>query len=300
MSVLPKLDIGGSPRGLILGLALTVATTGAIAAPAYASGGDPSWQPQASERLVKLPASYIKRSLEQDFTRSGLGQALRDIDTEISFKSETLADLQAAIQASEGEVRTDISHQFLVEKREYIDLVSRKIDLRRKALEKKSDVLEGLMKRMGQEDASLTPARRELMERQTTARARFETSISGVDMELLEISVAPESKYSQQFATNLSAIDSLSRAIEEHPMSRGPEVDGVPVTREAYVRQLIADAQAELELIGQEETVLGYMAKLVALDATALSEEVSDAEFIDSDIPEGESLTGAVKFFVGQ
>ena len=167
MSVLPKLDIGGSPRGLILGLALTVATTGAIAVPAYASGGDPSWQPQASERLVKLPASYIKRSLEQDFTRSELGQALRDIDTEISFKSETLADLQAAIQASEGEVRTDISHQFLVEKREYIDLVSRKIDLRRKALEKKSGVLEGLMKRMGQEDASLTPARRELMERQT-------------------------------------------------------------------------------------------------------------------------------------
>ena len=107
------------------------------------------------------------------------------------------------------------------------------------------------MKRMGQEDASLTPARRKLMERQTTARARFETSISGVDMELLETSVAPESKYSQQFATNLSAIASLSRAIEEHPMSRGPEVDGVPVTREAYVRQLIAAAQAELELLGR-------------------------------------------------
>jgi len=28
-------------------------------------------------------------------------------------------------------------------------------------------------------------------------------------MELLETSVAPESKYSQQFATNISAIDSL-------------------------------------------------------------------------------------------
>ena len=300
MSAKSKFAIGRSSRCLILGLALTVATTGAVAVPAYASGGDPSWQPQASERLVKLPASYIKRSLEQDFTRSELGQALRDIDMEIGFKSETLADLQAAIEASEGEVRTDIRHQFLVEKREYIDLVSRKIDLRRKALEKKSGVLEGLMKRMGQEDASLTPARREMMERQTAARARFETSISGVDMALLETSVVPESKYSQQFATNISAIDSLSRAIESHAMNQAPEVDGVPVTREGYVRQLIADAQAELELIGQEETILGYMAKLVALDATALSEEVADAEFIDSDISEGEGLTGAVKFFVGQ
>ena len=300
MSVLSNLDIGHSSRALILGLAFAVAATGGAAIPAHASGGDPTWQPQASERLVKLPASYIKRSLEQDFTRSELGQALRDIDTEIGFKAETLTDLQAAIEASEGKVRTDLRHQFLVEKREYIDLVSRKIELRRKALEKKSSVLEGLMKRMGREDAGLTPARRELIDRQTEARARFETSISGVDMALLETSVAPESKYSQQFATNISAIDSLSRAIEEHPMSRGPEVDGVPVTREAYVRQLIADAQAELELIGQEETILGYMAKLVALDATALSEEVADAEFIDSDIPEGESLTGAVKFFVGQ
>lgn len=300
MSVLSKLDIGHSSRALILGLALSVAATGAVAMPAAASGGDPTWQPQASERLVKLPASYIKRSLEQDFTRSELGQALRDIDTEIGFKAETLTDLQAAIEASQGEVQTDIRHQFLVEKREYIELVSRKIELRRKALEKTSGVLEGLMKRMGRDEASLTPVRRELIARQAAARARFETSMSGVDRALLETSVAPESKYSQQFASNISAIDSLSRAIEEHPMSRGPDVNGVPVTREGYVRQLIADTQAELELIGQEETILGYMAKLVALDATALSEEVADAEFVDSDIPQGESLTGAVKFFVGQ
>ena len=31
-----------------------------------------------------------------------------------------------------------------------------------------------------------------------------------------------------------------------------------------------------------------------------VSEEVADAELIDSDIPDGDSLTGAVKFFVGQ
>jgi len=300
MSVRSTCTIGRSSRALFLGLALSVAATGGAAVPAYASAGDPTWQPQASERLVKLPASYIKRSLEQDFTRSELGQALRDIDTEISFKAETLTDLQAAIDASGGEVRTDLRHQFLVEKRDYIDLVARKIELRRQALEKKSGVLEKLMKRMGRDEASLTPVRRELIARQDAARARFQSSISEIDMQLLETSVAPESKYARQFATNLSAIDSLSQAIEGHAMNQQPEVDGVPVTREGYVRQLIADAQAELELIGQEETILGYMAKLVALDATALSEEVADAELIDSDIPDGESLTSAVKFFVGQ
>jgi hypothetical protein len=300
MSAPIKYSLGQSSRGLILGLALSIAATGLTALPAYASGGDPSWQPQASERLVKLPASYLKRSLEQDFTRSELGQALRDMDTEISFKAETLTDLQAAIDVSEGEVQTDLRHQFLVEKREYIDLVSRKIELRRKALEKKSGVLEKLMKRMGQEDASLTPVRRELIARQDKARARFQASMSSVDMELLETSVMPESKYSQQFATNLSAIDSLTQAIEGHAMNQAPEIDGVAVTREGYVRQMIADTQAELELIGQEENILGYMAKLVALDATALADEVADAELVDSDTPNGETLTSAVKFFVVQ
>ncbi len=298
MSTQSNFTIGRASRGLILGLALSVAATSAVSIPAFASGGDPSWQPQASERLVKLPATYIKRSLEQDFTRSELGQALRDIDTEIGFKAETLTDLQGAIEASEGEVQTDLRHQFLVEKREYIDLVSRKIELRRSALEKKSGVLEKLMKRMGEEEASLTPVRRELIANQEAARDRFENSISGVDMKLLETSVAPESKYSQQFATNLSAIDTLTRAIEGHAMNQQPEIDGMVVTREGYVRQMIADAQAELELIGQEETILGYMAKLVALDATALSEVVAEAELVDSAIPEGDSLTGAVGFFV--
>ena len=222
------------------------------------------------------------------------------MDTEISFKAETLTDLQAAIDVSEGEVQTDLRHQFLVEKREYIDLVSRKIELRRKALEKKSGVLEKLMKRMGQEDASLTPVLRELIARQDESRARFQASMSSVDMELLETSVMPESKYSQQFATNLAAIDSLTLAIEGHAMNQAPEIDGVAVTREGYVRQMIADTQAELELIGQEENILGYMAKLVALDATALADEVADAELVDSDTPNGETLTSAVKFFVVQ
>jgi hypothetical protein len=124
--------------------------------------------------------------------------------------------------------------------------------------------------------------------------------MSSVDMELLETSVMPESKYSQQFAINLSAIDSLTQAIEGHAMNQAPEIDGVAVTREGYVRQMIADTQAELELIGQEENILGYMAKLVALDATALADEVADAELVDSDTPNGETLTSAVKFFVVQ
>ena len=287
-------------RRLIIGLVLGAMTIGASDLKALASSGDPAWQPQASERLVKLPANYIKRSLEQDFSNSELGQALLDIDTEIAFKAGTLADLQGAIKATDGEMQTDLRHQSLLEKQEYIKLVSRKNDLRRKALEKKSSVLEELMVRLGQNAESLTPARRELIDRQVAARERFQTSMPGVDMEMLETNVVPESKYAKQFVNNIAAINSLSRAIEQHPMNRRPEINGVTVTREVYLRQLIAETQAEIELLGQEKAILGHMAKLVALDATALSQDVADTEFIDSDVPASETLTDAVKYFLGQ
>jgi hypothetical protein len=44
--------------------------------------------------------------------------------------------------------------------------------------------------------------------------------------------------------------------------------------------------------------VIGYMAKLVALDATALSEDVMDAELVDSDVPAATSITSSVGFFI--
>ena len=52
------------------------------------------WQPQSSERLVKLPPSYLKKSLDRDFAGSGLGLALKSTETDIQNKGNTLSDLQ--------------------------------------------------------------------------------------------------------------------------------------------------------------------------------------------------------------
>ena len=61
---------------------------------------------------------------------------------------------------------------------------------------------------------------------------------------------------------------------------------------------MLGNAQAELSLLDKEGKVIGYMAKLVALDAMALSEDVMDAELVDSDVPESTSVTSSVVFFV--
>ena len=60
----------------------------------------------------------------------------------------------------------------------------------------------------------------------------------------------------------------------------------------------MADTESELAILQQEETILGYMAKLVALDAMALSEEGLNAEIADSDIPDMSSPAASVDLFI--
>ena len=56
--------------------------------------------------------------------------------------------------------------------------------------------------------------------------------------------------------------------------------------------------EPELALLGVEEEMLGYMARLVALDAMALAEQMADPELADSDLPEPDGIEHAVRYFV--
>jgi len=281
-------------------LALALALTAPAGAVARTNATDPSWRPEVSERLVKLPATYLKKSLDRDFSKSGLGLAIEGVNDEIGFKSQTLVDLDGAIGKADGEVRTELRHQFLAEKRAYLELVSRKHAMRRKHVAAKKRVLEGLLERLVRDEAAMTPAREKLIRSQVAARQRFEASIPAVDIKLLATSAAPDSRYAREYGKNLTAMETLMRAIDDHPMNARPAIDGQAVTKGDYVRQMIADTDAEIALIDQEESILGYMAKLIALDATALSEQVADAERIDSDVTDRTELTSAVDFFVGK
>ena len=70
------------------------------------------------------------------------------------------------------------------------------------------------------------------------------------------------------------------------------------MTQQDYVRQLLTETQARIAIVDQENSIIGYMAKLVALDAQALAEEGMDAELLDSDVPGGTSPAGSVQFFM--
>ena len=74
------------------------------------------------------------------------------------------------------------------------------------------------------------------------------------------------------------AIQKLAQKINKHPMNRLPNIDGEKVDRKTYLRRLIQDQETEFAFYTQQEEVLGYMGKLVALDAMALNEKIEQAD----------------------
>ena len=265
---------------------------------AAANPGTPTWQPKVSERLVKLPPAYMKKSLDRDFARSALGQAVQDIEREIALKTQPLADLQRATEQADGDVLIELKHQFLAEKRGYLDLMQQKQDMQRKQVATRHRVLEKLLAKLNRKSGGLNPARQKLVDQQSAARQRFNASASKVDMNLFAEQDLPESKYSREYGKNLQAIQSLVAAIKSHPMNSQGALDGDDISKPEYVRRMVADAEAELALIDQESQILGFMAKIVALDAMVLSEEIADSDYADSDVTEPNDITNVVNLFV--
>ena len=286
------------PLALFATTALCVSLAVSLGSPARADDGTPAeWHPASSERLVKLPPTYLKKSLDRDFAESSLGGALRGADEEIGAKAKTLTDLQAAIQKADGDMRMELRHQFLREKRAYVEMMSHRTEMERKHVQIQTRLLEDMLQRMRPDANGDSPAKQELIKRQDAARQRFESSLASVDMRLFNTSTAPESKYAQQYSQNAAAIEQLVARINTHKMNDAAGMDGT-MTKEDYVRQMLADAQAQWALLDQEDTILGYMAKLVALDALALADEAMDPNTSDIVTPEKAKPAAMAPLFV--
>lgn len=288
------------PAGLLTAAALALAVL--AAAPADAAAATEKWAPVASEKLMQLPGDFLRKAVDNDFARSGLAQELVGLDEQVALKRSTLADLQRAIERSDdADIRLDLQHQFLNEKRNYIGLMREHQEIRRRRAATKVRLYERLLANMNRERRATTPEKAAFIAKQTAARERFEASASQVDAEMLVSAAASQSRYAREYARNLTAVQELAAAINAHPMNAAPAIDGRPVTQGEYLRQLIAENQGNLAIIAQERAILGHMAKLVSLDALALSEGIAGAAYAQIDIDDtGEApnqVTSAVEFF---
>jgi hypothetical protein len=257
-----------------------------------------TWQPSASERLVKLPGNYIKKAIDQDFQGSALATALGDIGSRISNKTQTLEDLRSATEQAEGEAHDELQQQLPAEKQEYIKLMGERQGLSRKQINTKVRLYEALLRKLENRGKGTNQSNQKLAQNQEVAKQRFATSVATVDMKLFNSSTASQSKYGKEYSKNMAAMESLVSTINSHPMNAQPEFEGQPLSKQEYLRQLIAEGTSSLAVLDQEETILGYMAKLVALDAMALSEGLIDNMIaLNVDDQDLFSPTSAIKFF---
>lgn len=277
----------------------TLAVAALLSTPQAVQAANAKWQPGSVERLVKLPASYLTKSIDQDFLKSELGTAVREAETDIGLKAKTLGEITDAVAVADGDTKIELRHRLLVEKHGYLKLMADRNDLRRKHLMTKRRLYEQLLDEISRKKGNGTPGQKALVAKQEEARARFEQTFQKVDVTLFNSPEAPQSKYGQKYAENMAAIEKLTQSINAHRMNQSATLDGQAVTREDYVRTLITDTESELAILDQEETILGYMAKLVSLDAMALSEEGLNAEIADSDIPQSASAAASVDLFIG-
>lgn len=261
-----------------------------------------SWNPTASERLVKLPGQYLKKSIDNDFSKSGLANELARKDEQIELKRQSLGDLQKAVERADGELKADLRHQFLAEKQAFISLMKDQQDLQRRQARTKARLYSDILRKLERNKGAQTPQRAALVKQQDAARQRFAAVQTAVDAKLFESSLAPESRYAREYASNVAAIENLVAAINNHPMNKSTQIDGQEMNKADYLRHLIAESESDLAIIDQERNILGYMAKLVSLDALALS----DASF---EAPEGQTaantdrkkpLFSAIDYFVNR
>jgi len=269
------------------------------AAGARTPDDEATWSPRTSERLIKLPSNFLKKAVDQDYAKSSLAAAVKDTEEKMALKIKTLEDLRGAMDQAEGDLRVELKHQFLAEKRAYLDLVADHQSLRRKHARTKIRLYESLLGKIKRDNSALTPQRAALIDKQNAARARFESTIAQVDAKLFRSSLATESKYAREYAKNVAAIEQLVQAVNAHPMNEQPKLDGAVVSREDFLRQLIGENEANLAVLDQEQSILGYMAKLVALDAMALSEAVNGGDIAGAEAETAETdVTSAVDLFV--
>ncbi len=277
-------------------------SAGGLLAPVAAEAA--TWTPRASEKLIKLPGDHLRRAVENDFRKSTLAAAISEADEKVDYKKSTLQDLKQALQRNAGsdeEIEVDLEYQLIGEKQAYLSLARERQALKRKKAETRIRLYERLLAKMNRSQKALSPQKALLVEQQKQAQARFQGSLGKIDTELMQSSITTQSKYATEYANNMAAIENLVAAINNHPMNQAPTVDGVEVTQEDFVRNMITRNQAELALVDQEDMVLGYMAKLVSLDALALAENISvadsGADVVAVDEPRN-SITSTVDLFI--
>ena len=234
------------------------------------------WKPVASDKLVKLPANIIEKRIQKDFKASAMATRMTELDVEMQEKVAVIKSIIEVMPELEGEVAQNQRFELLQYKSEYLDSLQESHHLHQSALEKKQTLYKNVLDKLRLQSGKMTNnAAYKIKQAQSAARQRMEKVIEQVDQFLMHLGVEKSSPYTNEYSKNLNQIQNLKMAINRHQANQSPKMNGVDITSEEYLRQLLMSVSTEQSLLDQEALMLSYMAKLVALDAQALEYEVA-------------------------
>lgn len=270
----------------VLAIVLALSTSNLVFAGSnqlYSASSD--WKPVASDKLIKLPANIIEKRIQKDFKASAMAMRMAELDADMQDKVGVIKSMQQTVADLEGEAEQNQRFELLQHKSEYLDLLQESHSLHQSALEKKQHLYKNVLDKMRLQSGKVSDNESyKIQQAQIAARQRMEKVIGDVDQSLMHIGLDKPSPYADEYSKNLNQIEKLKMAINRHQTNDAPKFNGVDITSEEYLRQLLMSVSTEQSLLDQEALMLSYMAKLVALDAQALEYEVAYGDEENSEI----------------
>jgi hypothetical protein len=266
----------------ILAIAISMAFTASSTALQSNRNVD-SWQPVSAESLVQLPANLIEKRIQQDFRMSPMASELLQVDQQVAASSEQIKAMQSLLSDAQAYEMIDERVALVQLKSGFLDSMQAGQQLRQDQLESKIQVYQEVLASLYSQDASEQNTQaHQLKLSQQEARSRMEKVMQQVDDTLLQSGVVEQSPYASEFAANLAKIDQLKEAIASHQSNLAATVDGLEVSTQEYIRQLLMQSSSEQSLLDQEALMLSYMAKIVALDAQSLEFAIGEMQEDDA------------------
>lgn len=258
---------------LKIGVFSSAAAFVTVMTPSLSIGAE--WKPTLAENILMLPPQHMEKAIDRDFNLSPLANEMSKVESQTVNNLSDVQSLQEIEPTYDGEENIEIRHQIIVGKKSYIEGVGEQLTLQRKKNDTKLRLYKRLLKKATREEMKNTNEK-ELAFLQREAAARAENVRKTIKDDMFLPSLEKQSKFSLAYNENLSAIDALKESIKNHPMNElGHSSGDENLTKVGYLHRIIQSIEAENAILDMEEDVLGHMAKLVALDAMQLSEDVA-------------------------
>jgi len=278
-------------KSLYTFLLFKMLVTGVFTVTSFTSFAVSDWQPVVSDKLVKLPANVIYQRIENDFSASPLASKLNEVEQLLTQEAQQIKALQQLQSQAIEQEKLALQIDIVDKKSSYVSLLKQSHELRSQALNQRQALYEKVLNKLNAKKAESTRGENyQIQQHKLAAKQRFKNSEQQVQLLLNQYNqVDSEAKYQTHYQNNIDKIAQLKRTFNAHAMNAKPELNGFTVSDQEYVRELLIRLSTERSILSQENTMLSYMTRLVALDAENLTLQLNESLHKQSQSKQGET-----------